>query len=110
MQMDEGLDTGPMLLAESMPIPARATTGAVHDVLAELGAQLILRALTENPLPPTPTAEGATYAPKLTREDGRLVWTEPAEPLDRRVRAMDPLARRLHRPQHDHAQNPRSPP
>lgn len=89
MQMDEGLDTGPILLAEAMPIPARATTGAVHDVLAELGAQLILRALTESPSPRS-QPEGATYAPKLTREDGRLVWTEPAETLDRRVRAMDP--------------------
>lgn len=90
MQMDAGLDTGPMLLAEVVPIPSRATTGAVHDVLAELGAKLILRALAEN-LPPQPQpAEGATYAPKLARQDGHLTWTEPADALDRCVRAMDP--------------------
>ena len=90
MQMDEGLDTGPMLLAESVPIPARATTGAVHDVLAELGAKLIVRALSGNPPPLPQPADGVTYAPKLTRQDGHLTWTKPAGALDRRVRAMDP--------------------
>ncbi len=90
MQMDPGLDTGPILLAEAVPIPPRATTGAVHDVLAELGARLITRALAENPPPHLQPADGATYAPKLTREDGRLTWSAPAIELDRRVRAMDP--------------------
>ena len=90
MQMDAGLDTGPILLAEAVPIPRRATTGMIHDVLADLGARLILRALAENPAPHPQPEEGATYAPKLAKEDGRLNWTGAAETLDRRVRAMDP--------------------
>jgi methionyl-tRNA formyltransferase len=90
MQMDAGLDTGPVLLAEAVPIPPRATTGLIHDVLVDLGARLVLRALAENPEPRPQPQHGATYAPKLTKEDGRLNWTEPAEALDRRVRAMGP--------------------
>jgi methionyl-tRNA formyltransferase len=90
MRMDAGLDTGPMLLAETVPIGGRTTAAALHDVLAQLGARLILRALDENP-PPRPQPEaGATYAPKLTREDGRLDWTRDALALDRQVRALNP--------------------
>ncbi len=90
MQMDAGLDTGPMLLAETVPIPPRATTGLMHDILADLSARLILRALAEAPSPNPQPAQGASYAPKLTKGDGRLGWQNHAEALDRRVRAMDP--------------------
>jgi methionyl-tRNA formyltransferase len=90
MRMDEGLDTGPMLLREAIPIGPRDTTPMVHDRLSEIGARLILRALEENP-PAVPQPEdGASYAPKLGKEDGRLDWSQPAEALDRRVRAMNP--------------------
>lgn len=90
MQMEEGLDTGPMLLREEVPIGPRMTTPELHDALAGIGARLILRALAENP-PATPQPEeGVTYAPKITKEDGRLRWTEPAEALDRRIRALTP--------------------
>jgi methionyl-tRNA formyltransferase len=90
MQMEEGLDTGPMLLAEATPIGPRATTPELHDALAGIGARLILRALAENP-PATPQpANGVTYAPKLAKADGRLDWTQPAEALDRRIRALTP--------------------
>jgi methionyl-tRNA formyltransferase len=90
MQMEEGLDTGPMLLKGVVPLGLRATTPELHDTLAALGAQLILRALDENP-PATPQAEeGATYAPKLTKADGLLDWTQPAMALDARIRAMNP--------------------
>ena len=90
MQMDEGLDTGPMLLREAVPIGPGTTATDLHDALAAFGARLILRALAENPAPvPQPDA-GATYAPKLTREDGRIDWTRPAEDLLRRVRALNP--------------------
>ena len=90
MRMDEGLDTGPMLLREATPIGRRDTTVQVHDRLSGMGARLILRALEENP-PAVPQPEaGATYAPKLGKEDGRLEWREPADALDRRVRAMTP--------------------
>jgi methionyl-tRNA formyltransferase len=90
MQMEEGLDTGPMLLKGAVPIGPRTTTPELHDALAPLGAGLILRALAEAP-PPVPQAEaGVTYAAKLTKEDGRLDWAQEAAALDRRVRALNP--------------------
>ncbi len=89
MQMDVGLDTGPMLLRQAIPIGPRGTATAVHDALQALGATLAVRALTENPAP-IPQPDGATYAPKLTRADGRLDWTQSAIVLDRRVRALNP--------------------
>lgn len=90
MRMEEGLDTGPMLLREATTIGPRMTTPEVHDALAAMGSRLILRALDENP-PPGPQPEaGVTYAPKIAKEDGRLDWTQPAEALDRRIRALTP--------------------
>ena len=90
MRMDAGLDTGPMLLAESVPIPQRATAAMLHYVLADLGAGLIRRALDEDP-PATPqSADGASYAPRLSRADGRIDWTRDAEAIDRQIRAFDP--------------------
>ena len=90
MQMDEGLDTGPMLLSEAVPLGPRATAAWLHDQLAALGARLIVRALAEAPIPVPQPAAGMTYAPKLTRESGRLDWTRPAPALDRQVRALNP--------------------
>ncbi len=90
MQMDAGLDTGPMLLREAVPITAATTAAALHDTLAALGARLVLRALAEAPPPVPQPAEGATYAPKLGRSDGHLDWTQNAVMLDRRVRALTP--------------------
>jgi methionyl-tRNA formyltransferase len=90
MQMDAGLDTGPMLLRETVSITATTTTATLHDMLAELGARLILRALDEHPVP-VPQPDGAsTYAPKLTRDAGRIDWTRSATDIERRVRAFDP--------------------
>ncbi|MBV9539609.1 MAG: methionyl-tRNA formyltransferase [Acidisphaera sp.] len=90
MQMDAGLDTGPMLLREAVTLSERTTASELHDTLAALGTRLILRALAEDP-PPVPQPDtGATYAPKLTREDGRLRWTDTARSLARRVRALNP--------------------
>jgi methionyl-tRNA formyltransferase len=90
MQMDAGLDTGPMLLREAVPIGPLTTCGALHDALAPLGARLILRALAEDFVPVPQPAEAATYAPKLGREDGRIDWTHEAAAIERRVRAFDP--------------------
>lgn len=90
MQMDTGLDTGPMLLREAVPINDATTASALHDTLAALGGRLALRALAENPPAVPQPADGATYAPKLSRADGRLDWTLDAAGLARRVRALNP--------------------
>ena len=90
MQMDEGLDTGPMLLRGTVPIGPRSRLGEIHDALASLGADLVLRALAEDPPPVPQPAEGATYAPRLTRADGRIDWTLPAVRIERQTRAFDP--------------------
>jgi len=94
MQMDEGLDTGPILLQERLPIGPDDDAGRLHDKLAPLGARLILRAidgladgtLKSRPQPPA----GVTYAAKLTREEERLDWRRPAADLARQVRALSP--------------------
>jgi methionyl-tRNA formyltransferase len=92
--MDAGLDTGPMLLKRAVPVTPQTTAGRLHDALAALGADLIrvaLEMLARGALMPEPQDEAyATYAPKITAADGRLDWTQPAEALERRVRAMAP--------------------
>jgi methionyl-tRNA formyltransferase len=90
MRMEEGLDTGPMLLREAVVIPPRACFPDLHDQMAALGARLIVQALAADlPAVPQP-AEGATYAGKLSRADGRLDFTRDAAALDRQVRALTP--------------------
>jgi methionyl-tRNA formyltransferase len=90
MRMDEGLDTGPMLLREAVPIGATTTAADLHDALSKIGARLVLRALVQDPPPVPQPAAGATYAPKLTRADARIDWTMDAMAIERRVRAFDP--------------------
>jgi methionyl-tRNA formyltransferase len=90
MQMDAGLDTGPMLLREAVPITSATTAASLHDALAKIGARLILHALAEDPPPLPQPVDGVTYAPKLTRDAGRIDWTRDAAMLDRQVRAFDP--------------------
>src|SRR6185312_544696 len=90
MSMAAGLDTGPILLAEPVPISLRAAAAQLHDELARRGAALLLRALAENP-PPRPQPEtGVTYAKKLRREEGAIDWRRPAADIDRLVRALNP--------------------
>jgi methionyl-tRNA formyltransferase len=94
MRMDEGLDTGPILLMERVPITPDTTAGTLHDALAEVGARLAvegLAGLAEGRIVPRPQpTEGATYAAKLEREESRLDWRLPAADLERRVRAFQP--------------------
>jgi methionyl-tRNA formyltransferase len=91
MYMDEGLDTGNVLLEESLEIGPQETTGELHDRLATLAAPCLLRALdllAAGNAPRTPQDPGkATYAPKLKKADGFLDWTRPASELALRVRA-----------------------
>jgi len=94
MQMDAGLDTGPVLMQEKIPILEDDTMGTLHDRLAELGAKLIVQALdaleaggvNATPQP----AEGVTYAAKLDGREARVDWRESAVSLNRRVRALNP--------------------
>ena len=90
MRMEEGLDTGPMVLRQAVAIGPRMTSQDLHDALAAIGGPLILRALAEDPRPVPQPEQGVTYAPKLTKEDGRLDWRDDAAALDRRVRALNP--------------------
>ncbi|HEX4871200.1 MAG TPA: methionyl-tRNA formyltransferase [Nevskiaceae bacterium] len=95
MQMDAGLDTGPMLLREALPIGAETTAAELHEALSAQGARLIveaLRRLQAGELTPTPQpAEGVCYAPKLDKTEARLDWRLPAVELARRVRAYHPV-------------------
>jgi methionyl-tRNA formyltransferase len=94
MQMDEGLDTGPILLQGATPIETEITAGGLSDRLATLGARLILEALDGVAggtliARPQPSAS-ATYAAKLRREEAELDWRRSAAALDRQVRAFQP--------------------
>jgi methionyl-tRNA formyltransferase len=91
MRMDEGLDTGPILLQEAVPIGPEDTAGTLHDRLARLGAGLLVRALATPGLEPRPQDErAATYAPRIRKEEARIDWTRSAEEIERAVRAFDP--------------------
>ncbi|SFF22856.1 methionyl-tRNA formyltransferase [Fontimonas thermophila] len=94
MRMDAGLDTGPILLREAVPIGEHTTAGELHDQLATLGARLIVTALerlARGALPETPQpAHGATYAAKLSKDEARIDWTQDAVTLARRIRAFNP--------------------
>jgi len=94
MQMDEGLDTGPILAQQTVPMPPRATTASLEAALAALGTTMlldVLEELSEGRGDPRPQGEaGACYASKFAKEDGRLDWARPAAELDRVVRALSP--------------------
>jgi len=94
MQMDAGLDTGPVHLQRATPIGAHETAGALHDRLAVLAARTLLEALPavlagSSVAAPQQDAF-ATHAPKIAKAEARLDWREPAAQLERRVRAFDP--------------------
>ena len=90
MQMEAGLDTGPMLRREGLPIGCRDTAADLHDRLAEIGAKLVLRELDEASAPIAQNEALATYAAKLSREDARLNFLRPAVELERLIRAYHP--------------------
>ena len=94
MQMDAGLDTGPMLLKRAETIHPDDTTASLHDRLAWLGADMIVEALQALPdgLTPTPQpAEGVTYAAKIGKAEAAVDWTRPAVEIERSVRAFNPF-------------------
>ena len=92
MQMEAGLDTGPVLHSAALPIAEDDTAATLHDKLAALGANAIVEALARLPLPAVPqSAEGVTYATKLDKAEAPLDWRLPAEQLARRIRAFNPF-------------------
>jgi methionyl-tRNA formyltransferase len=92
MQMEAGLDTGPVLLREAVAIGAEETTLELHDRLSALGARLIMQALERLPLPAVPQpAEGVTYAAKIDKAEARVDWTRPAVEVDRMIRGLSPF-------------------
>jgi methionyl-tRNA formyltransferase len=95
MQMEEGLDTGPMLLIESLPILDTDTTGTLHDKLAGMGARMIVEALNRMAAgglqAVTQPDEGVTYAAKISKEEAKLDLGRPALELARKVRAFNPF-------------------
>ena len=90
MQMEAGLDTGPMLRREGVPIGPRDTAADMHDALAAIGARLVLRELAAPSAPVAQNEALATYAAKLSREDARLNFLLPAVELERLIRAYYP--------------------
>ncbi|MBA4350472.1 MAG: methionyl-tRNA formyltransferase [Rhodobacter sp.] len=93
MQMEAGLDTGPVLLRQSTPIGAEDTTQDLHDRLSQMGASLILNTLAALPaLTPEPQPDdGVTYASKIDKLEARIDWTRPATDIDRQVRGLSPF-------------------
>ena len=94
MKIDEGMDTGDILLQKDIPISEEETAETLHDELASLGGRLLLEALAKikegeiSPLRQDPSQ--ATYAPSLKKEDGRIDWMREAKEIDRQVRAFNP--------------------
>jgi len=94
MKMDVGLDTGPMLAKRPIRIKPDDTAGSLFEALSTLGADLLIETLPaylDGKIPPQPQPEeGASYAPMLKKEDGRLDFSQPVVELERRIRAMNP--------------------
>ena len=93
MQMEAGLDTGPMLLAHSLQVGAGETAASLHDKLALLGSRLIVLALREfeSLKPVVQPAAGVTYANKIAKAEAAIDWRLPAALIERRIRAFDPF-------------------
>jgi methionyl-tRNA formyltransferase len=95
MQMDEGLDTGAMAMADRVPIDADMTAGELHDALAKLGAELMPRALAALErgtleLKPQPQA-GVTYAEKISKEETRIDWSKAGKAVHDHIRGLSPF-------------------
>ena len=94
MQMESGLDTGPVFTSAAVPIGATTTAGELHDILAQLGARLLLGTINEleaGGARAQPQSEhGITYAPKIARADARIDWGGSSMLIDRQVRALNP--------------------
>ncbi|KIN73965.1 methionyl-tRNA formyltransferase [Sulfitobacter guttiformis] len=93
MQMEAGLDTGPVLLRGSLDIGPEETTAQLHDRLAGMGAKLIVEALAQlaELVPQVQPEEGVIYAAKIDKAEARIDWSRPAVEVDRMIRGMSPF-------------------
>lgn len=95
MQMDAGLDTGPVLMREAIPIASDETTGTLHDKLARIGARNVVEAVTAiargDARSVPQSTEGVTYAAKISKSEARIEWSRSAVEIDRQVRAFNPV-------------------
>ncbi len=92
MQMDKGLDTGPVIDCNSLKIMPDDTAGSLHDKLAVLGARMIVEVLKAGNFASTPQPEtGATYADKIAKSEARIEWNQPAERLCAHIRGLSPF-------------------
>lgn len=94
MQMDEGLDTGPVLMTRRLPLDGSETGGSLHDALAALGGETIVEAvdgIAAGTLPARPQdSDGACYARKLKKQEAAIDWRQPAAVIERQIRAFNP--------------------
>ena len=93
MQMEAGLDTGPVLMRRSLRIAATDTTGRLHDRLSVMGAAMIVEALErlDELVPRAQPPDGVTYAAKIDKAEARIDWTRPAAEVDRKIRGLSPF-------------------
>ena len=92
MQMEAGLDTGPVLLSGHMPIAADETAGTLHDKLADMGARLIVETLAKLPIDAVAQPQiGVTYAAKIEKAEAQIDWRRPAREIERQIRAFNPF-------------------
>lgn len=92
MQMEAGLDTGPVLLSGRVPIAADETAGTLHDKLADMGARLIVETLAKLPIDAVVQPEiGVTYAAKIEKAEAQIDWRRPAREIERQIRAFNPF-------------------
>lgn len=92
IQMDAGMDTGPILMQEDFSVPNNITLPALHDKCSNIGADLVLKTLSqiENIIPIPQKAEGFTLANKLTKEEGLIKWNQDADKIECQIRGMNP--------------------
>jgi methionyl-tRNA formyltransferase len=93
MQMDKGLDTGPVLTEQSVQIGVSDTTQTLHDRLSDLGAAMIVSALPQldDLKPVEQSSDGVTYAAKIDKSEARIDWSQPAVSVDRKIRGLSPF-------------------
>jgi len=93
MQMEAGLDTGPVLLRDETPISTRDTTAILQGRLADMGADLIVKALKDLPdlTPEVQSEEGVIYAHKIDKAEAKIDWSEPADIVDQKIRGLSPF-------------------